>query len=227
MRFRVALLSTVLMSGAIAATVSTRAQTMHTDDHSLVRDPGKPFVYLKFDHIGPGVRRSENEPAARIWLRFVNNSNTSIQLRAYGTPEGSLTGEIGVMDDVVLDPPMLTITSDAPSINVETGPRTDNKPPGRAKGTEVPESSKMPLGYQSEVSGSVTVAPGDSILFSVPISHVGTRNSGWHLEIPFKFVVPRTQGFRDPLIGGEPILTLWYSHYDLPDEAKAAIEKLQ
>ncbi len=47
------------------------------------------------------------------------------------------------------------------------------------------------------------------------------------MEIPFKFVVPRNQGPRDSLIGGEPILTLWYSHYNLPDEAKAAIEKSQ
>ena len=86
---------------------------------------------------------------------------------------------------------------------------------------------KMPSGYMGEVSGVVTVAPGDSLLFSVPISHVGTRNSRWHMEIPFKFVVPRSQVLRDPLIGGEPILMLWYSRYDLPDEVKAAIEKLQ
>jgi hypothetical protein len=49
-------------------------------------------------------------------------------------------GEVGVMDDVVLDPSMLTITS-------------DSEPPGRGRPDGEPESSKMPLGYQSEVSG--------------------------------------------------------------------------
>ena len=85
----------------------------------------------------------------------------------------------------------------------------------------------MPLGYLSEVSGAASVEPGDSVLFSVPISHLETRSSGWHLEIPFKFVVPISQGPQDPLIGGEPTLMLCYSHHNLPDDAKAAIEKLQ
>lgn len=213
MRCSVAVLITALSFCAGAPDALAQAQTAHDDGHPFLRDPNSPFVYLKFDHLGTGVRRSESEPPTRIWLRFVNNSNISIQLQAYGAPEGSLKGEVGVMDDVVLDPPMLTIIS-------------DSDPPGRAKREGEPESSKMPVGYLDEDSGAVTVAPGDSILFSVPISHIGKRDCGWHMEIPFEFRVPRGHGSRDPLIGGEPILALWYSYYDLPDEAKAAIGKL-
>ena len=60
------------MRGRLAATISVplccfmaaaSAQTPHSDDNSFFRDPDKPFVYLKFDHIGTGVRRSENEPS--------------------------------------------------------------------------------------------------------------------------------------------------------------------
>ena len=85
----------------------------------------------------------------------------------------------------------------------------------------------MPDGYMSEVSSVVTVAPGDSVLFSIPVSHVGTSNSRWHMEVPFNFDLRKGRGPRDPSVGGEPIMMLRYSHYDLPDDAKAAIEKLQ
>ncbi|MGA9463366.1 MAG: hypothetical protein WBV28_11280 [Terracidiphilus sp.] len=214
MRCSVAVLITVLALCVVAPDSLTQAQTAQDDGHTFLRDPNNTFVFLKFDHLGTGVRRTESEPSTRIWLRFVNNTNIPIQLQAYGTPQGSLRGEVGVMDNVVLDPPMLTITSDI-------------DPPARAKRKGELESSKMPVGYLSEVSGGVTVAPGDSVLFSVPISHIGYGDSGWHMEIPFKFGVPRGHGARDPLTGGEPILTLWYSHYDLPDEAKAALEKLR
>jgi hypothetical protein len=78
-----------------------------------------------------------------------------------------------------------------------------------------------------EVSGVITIAPGESVLFSVPVTHVGSRNSRWHMEIPFKFDAPHGKGVGDALAGGEPIMALWYSHYDLPDEGKTAFDRLQ
>ncbi len=112
MRCSVAVLITVLTLCVVAPDALTQAQTAQDDGHTFLRDPANTFVFLKFDHLGTGVRRSESEPSTRIWLRFVNNTNIPIQLQAYGTPQGSLRGEVGVMDNVVLDPPMLTITSD-------------------------------------------------------------------------------------------------------------------
>ena len=68
---------------------------------TFVIDPNRPFVYLRFDHMGPGIRRSEGEPSSRIWLRLVNNCRVPIIVSTFGVPDGSPKGEIGVMDEVV------------------------------------------------------------------------------------------------------------------------------
>jgi hypothetical protein len=178
--------------------VSIEAQT------GFVRDANRPFVYLKFDHIGTGIRRSDGEPSSRIWLHFVNNCNVQVVLHAYGVPDGSPAGEVGVMDNVVVDPPMLTITSDK-------GPAIRHDRP------------QMPSGYVNEVSGVIRVEPGGSVLFSVPTNHLGAEDAGWHMEVPFWFAAPKGSGPRDPGIGGEPVMSLWYSLYDVPHEARAAV----
>jgi hypothetical protein len=178
------------------------------------RDANQPFVYLKFDHVGTGVRRRDNEPSSRIWFHFVNNCNVSIRLRLYGAPDGSAAGEVGVMDNVVPDPPMLTIVSDGDSTTKMAGVGTGQK-----------KEVQMPSGYVDEVSGATSVLPGQSVLFSVPPNHVGTKEGGWHMEIPFWFATPMGHGSRDSLTGGEPVMALSYSFYDLPDEARAAISK--
>src|ERR1700693_1105008 len=56
---------------ALAASRSS-GQTVATPN-SFVIDPNRPYAYLKFDHIGPGIQRNEKEPRLRIWLRLVNN----------------------------------------------------------------------------------------------------------------------------------------------------------
>jgi hypothetical protein len=33
--------------------------------NSFVIDPNRPYVYLKFDHIGKGIQRWESEPTSR------------------------------------------------------------------------------------------------------------------------------------------------------------------
>jgi hypothetical protein len=47
------------------------------------------------------------------------------------------------------------------------------------------------------------------------------------MEIPFSFGMPRGHGSRDEVIGGEPIMSLRYSRYDLPLKAKVTIGKLK
>jgi hypothetical protein len=108
------------------------------------------------------------------------------------------------MDNVVPDPPMLTITSDK-DVNI-----TVNRP-------------HMPLGYVGEVSGAIRVEPGESVLFSVPANHLGAQGGGWHMEVPFWLATQKGNGSRDPDIGGEPVMSLWYSLYDLPQEARVAV----
>jgi hypothetical protein len=56
---------------------------------SVVIDENRPYVYLRLDQVGKGVRLSETEPAERVWFRFVNNCRVAIVLRTFGAPEAS------------------------------------------------------------------------------------------------------------------------------------------
>lgn len=196
------------------------------DTSSFLRDQNRPFVYLKFDHIGVGVHRAADEPTTRIWFQFVNNCTVPIRLRVYGVPNGSLPGEVGVMDDVVRDRPILTITADNSTPEVDHEFRPDND---AVRKTEplVPQRTEMPSGYMSEVSGAVIVAPGGFVLFSVPTTHLGGRGNDWHMEIPFWFDAPKGRGLRDEVVGGEPVMSLRYAYYDLPESAKNEMAKMK
>lgn len=192
-----------------------------------MRNADRPFVYLRFDHVGEGVRRNQNELSLRIWLRFVNNCNVSIVVHASGTMKGMLAGEVNVWDRVVPDQPTLEITSFASMPVVE-----HEHPSETGKGSEMANgdqqtAKQMPSGYEDEVGSSFEVSPGASVLFSLPIDHVGTRSGRWHMEVPFWFGVPKGHGPRDPAVGGEPVMSVWYSRYDLPTEAQAIISKAE
>lgn len=203
---------------------SSTGQALAGQGLPFVRDANEPFVYLKFDHIGTGVRRSDDEPSFRIWFHFVNNCNVSIRLRAYGVPDGSAAHEVGVMDNVVPDPPVLTIvSSDDSQVAEKYDSAIRGKPVDIGKGHG--QEGQMPSGYVSEVSGAISVSPGEAVLFSVPTNHVGSKVGHWHMEIPFWFATPTGHGLRDPFTGGEPVMALSYSLYDLPDKARTAITK--
>jgi hypothetical protein len=102
--------------------VSVIRQKTALKESSFVRDANRPFVYPKFERIGAGVRRNEDEPSFCAWFHFVNNSSVPIRLRTYGEPEGSPADEVGVMDDVVVDQPLITITANS------SGPQVEHEP---------------------------------------------------------------------------------------------------
>src|SRR6185437_28850 len=122
--------------------------------NSFVIDENKHYVYLVFDHMGKGPRFADDEPTTRIWFKLFNNCRIPIRVRTFGTPKGSLEGEVEVLHDVVRDEIGTTITSDV-------------DPRRSAKG-----ESKMPMGYVAEVSSVATIAPNDSLLFSIPTTHL-------------------------------------------------------
>lgn len=213
----------IVVGGAIAASLPQQPQS----STKFVFDTNREFVYLKFDHLGKGIKRWDFEPETRIWLRFVNNCNVPINLRTYGEPDGSPTGEVGVMDQVVEDPPrfMQVITDeDAPAPKVWTSLDPADLPAQNslaAKKQGVEESATPPPGYWFEVGSQLTVRPGKEVLFSVPVDQLGKK---WHVEIPFEFEVPEGKIPRDPLIGGLPVMHLEYSRYHLPEAARAVVE---
>jgi len=199
----------------------------HQSCSKFVIDTNREFVYLKFDHLGKGIKRWDFEPEMRIWLRFVNNSNVPIQLRAYSIPDGSPREEIGVMDQVVLDPPpfMQVVTDED-----EPGPKVWTSLDPADLPAQTPPVSKLqadvkpatpPPGYWFEVGSQLTVRPGKEVLFSIPVDQLGKK---WHVEIPFEFKVPEGKIPRDPSIGGLPVMLLEYSRYDLPDAPRAVVE---
>jgi hypothetical protein len=170
-----------------------------TSKGDFVIDENRQYVYLLFDHMGKGPRFADGEPATRIWFKLVNNCRIPIRVRTFGTPKGSLDGEVGVLHDVVRDEKGITVTSD-----LEPTRNTKGEP-------------KMPTGYVAEVSSAATIAPNDSLLFSVPTTHL---NYSWHIEIPYEFRVPTGKCCRSENVGGEPKMVLRYSIWDLPADVK-------
>ena len=176
---------------------STAAQDARSTNDFVI-DENRQYVYLVFDHMGKGPRFADDELATRIWFRLVNNCRVPIRVRTFGTPKGSLDGEVGVLHDVVSDE-MIETTFDL-------------DPPRSRKGER-----KMPVGYVAELSSAATIAPNDSLLFSVPTSHL---NDSWHIEIPYEFKVPTGKCCRPENVGGEPKMVLRYSIWDLPTGVK-------
>ena len=213
----------IVASGAIVPSFPQQRQS----SSKFVIDTNREFVYLKFDHLGKGIKRWDFEPEMRIWLRFVYNCNVPILLRAYSIPDGSPREEIGVMDQVVMDPPpFLQVVTDED----EPGPKAwtsldpadlpaQTSPVSKLQADVKPATP--PRGYWFEVGSELAVRPGKEILFSIPVNQLGKK---WHVEIPFEFEVPEGKIPRDPSIGGLPVMHLEYSRYDLPDPVRAAVE---
>jgi len=176
---------------------------------SFVIDENRPYVYLLFDHVGKAVGYSKDEPPTRVWLRFVNNCRVPIVLRTFGAPEGSSKEEAGLIHEVVKDVQFQT-----------RGVKVEPPLPNR-ESSEPDDEPQMPAGYDSEVSSTESVPPGQSLLFSVPVTHL---SKSWHLEIPYTFDLPRGKGPRLPVVGGEPQMVLLYSGWDLPDEVQKQLK---
>ncbi len=219
----VRLLSIAVFAGAAAIPCYSQHSQRPTN---FVIDTNREFVYLKLDHTGKGIQRSEDEPEMRLWLRFVNNCNVPIELRTFGVPEGSPPGEFGVMDEVVRDTPLRFVISDgdAPAtINwpaLESDSPSSHPEPATSSQTSK-EPGEPPADYWFELGFLTTVLPGREILFSIPINQIGKR---WHIQIPFEFKVPEGKVPRDPKIGGLPEMYLTYSLYDLPHDVQAKIK---
>lgn len=197
------------------AFVSAWSQSKHripTPPTRFVIDENRAYIYLLFDHVGTGIRMSEDEPTGRVWFRFVNNCNIGIALRTFGLPEGSLKDEVGLIHNVVKDAPQLRVRSDI-----------DNDPPVLNAQPELRQETNMPTGYNVELSSKVMVQPGRSLLFSVPVTHL---SKSWHIEIPYTFDVPPGKGPRPPIVGGQPRMVLEYSAWDLPEDIQKQLPRI-
>ncbi len=201
--FEISLLTLLLCS----ASLRLPAQSTAT---GFVIDPNRPYVYLKFDHIGPGIPRWEGEPSERIWLRLTNNCRIPVIVYTYPAPDGSPKEEQGVMDRVVANTEIWGIGHAVTSDGTEV-PKPLTKP----------RADEMPHDYWFEVGSFQRIPPGKALFFSVPLNHVEER---WHFEIPFSFGLPKGTRLRDPDIGGLPEMFISYSIGDIPPEQRSKIE---
>jgi hypothetical protein len=193
-----------LVFGATALLLPAQSAAPQTD---FVIDPNRGYVYLKFDHIGPGIPRREDEPKNRIWLRIANNCRVPINISENGPPSGSPKDERQIMLEVVPERPrLLRITS----------------PGDQPSEAALQAEGKMPFGYMADVGSSENISPGESILFSIPVNYLSKR---WHIEIPYSFELPRGKCCRDPEIGGEVMMVISYSLQDLPPKALVELQQ--
>jgi len=179
--------------------------------NQFVLDPDKFFVYVRFDHIGPGPQRSDDEPPMRIWLHLVNNCRVPIVVTANGVPDESPKDEVGLRYRIVANPSVLGLQHliGKPSGEKDETDRDDNT-----------GAAGMPRNDLIDVMSGITIEPDEAILFSVPLNHVGKH---WHIEIPFEFDVPRGKGAHDEKNGGQPVMAVDYGLYDLPPQAQKQI----
>jgi len=180
----------------VSASSAQRQQTVSGRD--FVLDKNKAYVYLLFDHAGNGARYADNEPATRIWFRLVNNCRVPMRVRTFGTPDGSLAGEVVLMHKVVRN---------VVSGGVEREPSLPI----------APRTLRMPDGYEFAVGLSHVVLPNHPLLFSIPTSHLSKY---WHIEIPYEFDLPQGKCCRPENVGGEPEMVLTYRDSYLPVQVR-------
>jgi len=190
---------------------STSVFAQETDlSKQFLIDVNRPFVYVKFDHVGPGAPRGRGEADTRIWLRLTNNCRVPILVQANGVPDESPKDEIGLMYEVVANRPVNgLLIAVGPEASGKSGERKNE----RQQNAET-EQESMPRGTMSEVGSLIRIDPGEDVLFSMPVNHFSDR---WHVEIPISFELPSGKVLRDPnKWGGEPKVKVFYGLWDLP-----------
>jgi hypothetical protein len=166
---------------------------------NFVIDPAKPYVYLKFDHIGPRKPHQDGEISTGLWLKVVNNCRIPIVLRA----SGGLLGDIEAVleDEVVEDEPIMQII----------GSDLEMKEFERDLKLRRDRLKNKPEGYSFEVSGVATVQPGTEILISFPLNHVDDH---WYLRVKFALKLNNSS------VAVGPFTYLPFYKLDIPKDEK-------
>lgn len=165
----------------------------------FVIDQSKPYVYLKFDHIGPRKPVQDGEGNTGIWLRVVNNCRISIVFPSFAMPKGN--PGVGLMDEVV---------------DIESMLQTFNSPEEQKeyqRHEQVRKLKQKPVGYTFETAGVVRVKAGEDVLFSVPLNHV---DDDWYMRVRFALELNRSS------ISVGPFTYLPFYEWDIPKEFRPA-----
>ena len=174
---------------------------------NFIIDVNRPFAYIIFDHLGSGIPMNDKESSSRLFLKLVNNTTLPIDVIRVGGPTSTSTKDYRIEDRVV---------ADHPGSFAET-----EQSIAENKICEI-QMRSIPDGYGFEVGSPITVAPGKDILFSVPSNHLSRC---WHMEIPFKFKLPVGNVPRPENVGGQPLMHIYYTWWDLPPNIQKSFGK--
>lgn len=145
----------------------------------FVLNESNPYVYLKFDHVGPRTPVISGEAPTGVWIRIVNNCRVPILVPTLGGRNGN--GEITVLDEVV-QPGQHAVRITAGDLTTDSAIANTSRNP------------KPPLGYAdyaSDVLSFATIAPGQSLLFSVPFNHL--VGGDWYMRVRFFLDIPGSE----------------------------------
>jgi hypothetical protein len=192
----------IIVSVCFLLIIANNVSAQSSVSQDFVIDKTKPYVYLKFDHIGPRQPAQAGEGDDGLWLRVVNNCRTPIVFQSFG-----IVGNpgVGLMDEVVDVEPMLQITGYS---SIEE--RQDAEREARRKEhLRKFKQGHKPAGYNSEVAGVARVLPGKDILFSVPRNHV---DEDWYMRVRFAL------DLSDSSVSVGPFTYLPFYEWDIPKE---------
>jgi hypothetical protein len=177
----------------------TSVFAQNRSDQGFVIDRSKPYVYLKFDHIGPRKPIQKGETDSGLWIRVVNNCRIPIIFTSFTVSDGD-TG-VGLMDEVVDVEPMLQFSYTPAEVK------------DAQKHERLRRLKHKPTGYSSETTGIARVQPGEDLLFSVPLNHV---DEDWYMRVKFALDLSPSS------ISVGPFTYLPFYEWDIPKEFRDA-----
>jgi hypothetical protein len=167
-------------------------------DPGLSIDASSPFVQVIFDHAGDRKPLSEFEPPLGLWLRLKNNSRLPVRVATF--EPGTTDPGTGIADEVVVTAHPTMITGRPKQADQSSAVIADGK------------------GYSRDVGSPATIPPGQSLLFSVPLNHVGPT---CFLRIRFEFDLPPVKS------GRQPYSFVDFTWSDVPSEVRQLWTKSQ
>jgi len=142
-----------LLMMVILATGTNALAQGNIQPSDFVIDHSQPYVYLKFDHIGPRRSYAEGEGNTGIWIRFVNNCRIPIVFM--GEPAAAGAPGVLIGDEVLPVQRSLQVIVDTPQ-------KTETK-----KQPTKQSAGQKPAPYVFENYSTETVEPGDELLFTM------------------------------------------------------------
>jgi hypothetical protein len=197
---RKALPITFILCG-LCAVVYAQSPKLYTTQTEVRPIADKPTVYITFERAGKRQPLELGESNEGIWLRLHNNSRWVIFFPAFGVPEA--LGEAGLFYEVEAVR-RSEVSRDISDASIDRVAQEQDK-----------ATPQLPIGYRvGHLSSTVRLAPGDSIVFSVPREHLA---KGLALRVGFYY---EWQDADEVFAGREPQSHIYFFSSKLPQKVQ-------